>query len=114
MSGVGDDVTWGTKGSNYHFQKSLLLAIGQNQTVLQAILGALGGSVSNAFTGPVRVVGPGVIPANSKSFSVYNAGGANGVFNGGVIKSGEQLSGASTAPISYDGTGTELVITYIL
>jgi hypothetical protein len=43
MSGIGQDPTWGNKGSNYHFQLSLLQILGQSKTVLDAILAASGG-----------------------------------------------------------------------
>lgn len=62
----------------------------------------------------------GVIASLVYSFSVYNAGAANGLLLGATIKPGETFNfsaedlgsfyGSNT--ITYDGTGTELVIIY--
>lgn len=58
------------------------------------------------------------IAAGSKSVSVYNAGAANGVVLGGVIKPGESITWSANgedtlSAVSFDGTGTELVITTV-
>lgn len=68
----------------------------------------------------LRTSGGGTIAPLVYSFSVYNAGAANGVLLGATIKPGETFNfsaedlgsfyGANT--ITYDGTGTELVIIY--
>lgn len=68
----------------------------------------------------LRVSGPGSISAGSRSVSVYNAGAANGTWLGAIIKPGEQFSYSADAEndtlgaFSYDGTGTELVITTVV
>lgn len=117
---VGNLKDEGNKGNNFPFQKNLLLSNGEMIQLLTGILSALGGAVGpSTANGPIRATGAGSIPAGVTSFSVYNAGSADGTINGGTIKKGEQLSwvaaGGSyfTGPIAYDGTGTELVITYI-
>jgi hypothetical protein len=67
-----------------------------------------------------RVTIPGTVAAGARSVSVYNAGLANGVWLGAVIKPGEQFNydAASIADtlkaFPYDGTGTELVITTVV
>lgn len=118
---VGNLKDEGNKGNNFPFQKNLLLAEGEQILLLTGILSALGGAVGpSTATGPIRTSGAGSIPAGVTAFSVYNAGNANGLINGGTIKKGEQMSwdakGGSyfTGPIAYDGTGTELVITYTI
>lgn len=68
----------------------------------------------------LRVTGAGTIAPLVYDFSVSNVGSANGSILGGTIKPGETLNfgaGAlnnsyAAATISYDGTGTELVIIY--
>ena len=53
----------------------------------------------------------------NKGFSVANVGSANGVVSGATLKPGEIISfdaGVNTiAPIAYDATGTEFLITYL-
>ena len=68
----------------------------------------------------VRATGSGTIAPAVYDFSVANVGSANGTILGGTIKPGETLNFAAGAlnnyygagTISYDGTGTELVIIY--
>jgi hypothetical protein len=68
----------------------------------------------------LRATGAGSLSGNIYSFSVYNGGAANGDVLGGVIKPGETFNfdagGVNNffdgSNISYDGTGTELVIIY--
>lgn len=69
----------------------------------------------------LRSTGVGSLPAgNVYSFSVYNGGAANGTVLGGVIKPGETFNfdagGINNyfngAAITFDGTGTELVLIY--
>lgn len=68
----------------------------------------------------IRVTTSGTITPIVYSISVSNVGSANGVFLGGTIKTGETLNfdaGAlnnlyAAGTITYDGTGTELVIIY--
>jgi len=117
--GLGNTNSYGNKKSNFNYQKRNLQIQG---LILAATIAGGGGGAGNPEVPStiIRATGPGVTPANLKSVSVYNAGGANGVFNGGIIKSGEQFSFSAQDgtlflnPISYDGTGTELAITYII
>ena len=68
----------------------------------------------------IRATGAGTIAPLSYDFSVSNVGLGNGTVLGGTIKPGETLNFAAGAlgnfytasSISYDGTGTELVIIY--
>ena len=68
----------------------------------------------------IRVNGSGTIPDVVYSFSVYNSGSVNGNILGETIKPGERLSFSAgtlnnfyaSGSISYDGTGTELLIIY--
>jgi len=68
----------------------------------------------------VRATGAGNVAAGARSVSVFNAGAANGLWLGVTIKPGEQLSysadgqGDTLSAFSYDGTGTELVITSVV
>lgn len=68
----------------------------------------------------VRSSTAGFISGGTRSVAVYNAGIANGIFLGAVIKPGERFSYNAGAeddvldPISFDGTGTELVITTLV
>ncbi len=69
----------------------------------------------------IRVTSSGTIMGNPYAFSVYNAGAANGTILGAVIKPAEILNfsaGGSyhrfnSGAITYDATGTEMLITYI-
>lgn len=71
--------------------------------------------------GVVRSNASGTIALECFSFSVANCGAADGIILGTTIKSGEVLNfsagvlgnkfGANT--ITYNGTGTDLLITYI-
>lgn len=68
----------------------------------------------------LRVTNVGSLSGNIYSFSVYNAGAVNGTILGGLIKPGETFNfnadGVNNffdgSIITYDGTGTELVIIY--
>lgn len=70
----------------------------------------------------IRHTGPsaGTINATVYDFSVANVGAANGTILGQIIKPGETLNFSAGAmnnfyapnSITYDGTGTELVIIY--
>jgi hypothetical protein len=68
----------------------------------------------------LRATNSGALSGNIYSFSVYNGGAANGTVLGGVIKPGETFNfnanGVNNfydgANVTYDGTGTELVIIY--
>lgn len=68
----------------------------------------------------IRATGAGTIAPITYDFSVSNVGVGNGTILGGTIKPGETLNFAAGAlgnfytagSVSYDGTGTELVIIY--
>jgi hypothetical protein len=68
----------------------------------------------------MRTSGSGTIAERVYSFSVYNAGTNDGVILGEILKPKETLNFGAGAmnnyyvagTISYDGTGTELVIIY--
>jgi hypothetical protein len=76
---------------------------------------------SNRTPNFIRTVTSGVVPGIPYSFSVFNSGAANGIILGQVIKPGEILNfsaGGSyhkfaSGSITYDATGTEMLITYI-
>lgn len=65
----------------------------------------------------IRISSAGTIPAGARSVSVFNAGLANGTWLGSIIKPGEQFSydagaqGDLLTAFTYNGTGSELVIT---
>jgi hypothetical protein len=68
----------------------------------------------------LRSTGYGIIMPVVYSISISNVGAANGTFLGGIIKPGETLNFDAGAlnnfyaggTITFDGTGTELVIIY--
>jgi len=103
----------GDKGSNFAYQKAVI-------TLLNRIVIAAGGMPipSTKTASIVRATGAGNITTGSSSFSVYNAGAANGVLLGQTIKPGEILSFSAGhvdtfGAIAYNGTGTELLITIV-
>lgn len=76
-----------------------------------------GGGAVETFTGPTETSASGTITAGKKSISVVNVGAANGVFNGQPIRPGYPINisaqpGNTLAEITYDGTGTTLIIAY--
>lgn len=89
-----------------------------NQSVLTQILSTLTQAVRTPNL--LRATGSGTIAPIVYDFSVSNVGSANGTILGGTIKPGETLNFAAGSlnnyytanSISYDGTGTELVIVY--
>jgi len=80
----------------------------------------LGGSAKTPNI--VRATGEGTITSACTSISVANVGAASGTFLGATIKTGETLNFDAGAignyfaanSIAYNGTGTELVIIYIV
>lgn len=68
----------------------------------------------------IRATNAGTINIVTYSFSVSNVGSANGTILGAVIKPGETLNfdaGSlnntyASGSITYDGTGTELIVIY--
>lgn len=105
----------GNKGSNYDFELKVLKGI-------QAVMDSLsGGSTGQARTPDIiRATGAGSIGFLIYDFSVSNVGAANGTILGKTIKPGETFTfdgGAinnyyPAGTVTYDGTGTELVIIY--
>jgi hypothetical protein len=71
--------------------------------------------------GPLRITDAtgSPIAAGKRRISCMNVGATNGSINGGVIKPGESLTWVgdglrdTLASMAYDGTGTELLITYV-
>lgn len=108
----------GNKGSNYDFELRVLKALQElvtnSSTVLPNLLAKV--RVPNVL----RATGSGTIAPVVYSFSVSNVGSGNGTVLGQTIKPGETMNfdpnginnyyTANT--ISYNGTGTELLIIY--
>lgn len=133
---IGNTKTNGNKGNNFPFQLAVL------QLLEQIALGGGGGgggcpcpssaqeaTLAQVLTkltavavtpGLLRATGAGNVAAGAKSVSVYNAGPASGLVLGQTIKSGESFTWSAgdmnntLGAISYDGTGTELVITTVV
>ena len=113
---IGNLKTQGGKGTNFPFQWNVLLG-------LQGIIDALSGSTAGVARTPgvQRVTGAFTNATNFYSFSVANVGLANGLCLGAVIKPGEIENFDASAlnnffvpgTVTADGTGTELLITYI-
>jgi hypothetical protein len=88
----------------------------------EATLQSVDGKLTAVIRTPnlLRATGSGTIAVDVYDFSVANVGLANGIILGATIKPGETLNfgaGAlnnyyAASTISYDGTGTELVIIY--
>jgi len=118
----GNTKTSGNQGNNYPFQYDTVKLLKSGNDLLALILAALGGSPTpDTPYGPLRATGAGSVPIGAKSASIYNAGNANASINGGTnnLAPGEEVTwdggsvGLATA-ISYNGTGTTLVIVYTL
>lgn len=113
---VGNLKTSGQKGNNWTWQYKMLKS-------LQAIFDSLTGtSLGNSRLAKVaRVTGSWTSSANMFSFSVANVGNANGTVQGVTIKPGEIVNydaGSmsnyfATGSVTANGTGTELLITWI-
>jgi hypothetical protein len=115
---TGNIKTEGNRGNNYPYQSKVLK--GLEKALID--LGLLNTSVNSYDRTPniLRETGSGVINAQVYSFSVHNAGIFDGTILGSVIKPGETLNFSAGAlnnfytagTITYDGTGTELLIIY--
>jgi len=97
----------GNKGNNMPFQL-------RNTKLLASIAGK-----TQRTPSLIRETAAGTIAAGTKSVTVENVGGANGVWLGAVIKPNEKftytVSGNETlGAFTYDGTGTELVISTLI
>ena len=118
--GVGNKKTYGNKGDAHPFQHRNLLTLGAISSLL---------STANASNAPIGGLAMGLIRATDatgspivagrRRITVANMGVANGLVLGAVIKPGEILSWPAgdlrdtLGALSYDGTGTELVITTV-
>ena len=97
-------------------------AVNNMSTVVSTTLNQVSAQIDPLTRTPniLRTTGAGTIAPAIYDFSVFNAGLADGVFLGAVIRPGETFSYAAgslnntyaAATIAYDGTGTELVILY--
>lgn len=113
---IGNLKTQGGKGTNFPFQWNVLRG-------LQGIINALTNSTAGVARKPGvrRAIGPFTNVTNFYSFSVANVGIANGLCLGATIKPGEiesfDASGLNNfftpGVVTADGTGTELLITFI-
>ena len=129
---VGDLKTYGGKGTDFPWQLKMLLG---QQAAVHLLAAIVAGTVdvepylidlvnnttaSQRVPNLVRATGAGTIASLTYDFSVSNVGAGNGTILGGTIKPGETLNFAAGAlgnyyaanSISYNGTGTELVIIY--
>jgi hypothetical protein len=129
---VGNLKTYGGKGTDFPWQLKMLL--GQQATV-DLLTAIAAGTVdvepylidlvnntdpSERTPNLIRATGAGTIAPLTYDFSVSNVGAGNGTILGGTIKPGETLNFAAGAlgnfytagSVSYDGTGTELVIIF--
>jgi len=67
----------------------------------------------------VRASAAGTVPAGARSASIYNAGGGNATVLGATLLPGERVSFSADgeddtlAVIAYNGTGTDLLVTYV-
>lgn len=133
---VGNLKNEGGKGTNYPYQYAVLKLL---DSILTAVGSGGGGggcpcpsNAQEATLAQVLVkltavpVTPGMlratdataspIAAGAKSVTISNVGGANGLVLGDIIKPGETLSWSAgdnnntLTAISFDGTGTELLI----
>lgn len=112
---VGNLKTNGNKGNNFPFQLAVLQLLDQ---ILAASGGGGGGCCPATPRVPsmIRSSAAGSVAAGKRSVSIYNAGPASGLVLGATLKSGETVnfdagSNLDTlGAISYDGTGTDLLI----
>lgn len=130
---IGNLRDQGNKGNNFPYQLAVLKLLdailaatsgggggcpcpssAQEATLLSILTKLTAVSVTPGLTRVTSAAGSPIVGA--KSVTVYNAGAANGLVLGAVIKPGESLSWSAgdinniLSPVSYDGTGTELVI----
>jgi hypothetical protein len=114
---IGNLKTYGNKGNNFPFQLSVLKG-------LEKIFSALFGSGSylapqTKVTNILRVSAAGTVTTAKYSAAFGNVGDANATVKGVILKPGETISFNAGAlnntldAIAYDGTGTELLITFI-
>lgn len=107
----------GDKGSNWSYEFKNLTQLKNIKDAIDALI-ALTGTYERT-PNIVRATGIGTIAPVVYSFSVSNVGAANGTILGATIKPGETFNFSpelnnyyDANSITYDGTGTELVIIY--
>ena len=125
----------GGKGTNYPYQYAVLKLLdailaassggggggcpcpsSAQETTLLSILTNLTPVASTPSMSRVTSAAGSPIAAGAKSVSISNTGGANGLVLGVIIKPGETVNWSAgdnnntLTAISYDGTGTELLI----
>jgi len=115
---VGNLKTYGGKGTNMPWQLKMLFG----QECACDNLAQIVSNTSAVSRTPnyIRISTSGTIADVTYSFSIANVGTANGTFLGATIKPGESVSfGAdginnsyAASTFTFDGTGTELLITY--
>jgi len=113
---IGNLRDQGNQSKNFPWQLKMLLG-------LQAIADSLAGTNAGSTRVPAaqRVTGAWTNADNVFSFSVANVGAANGTVLGATIKPGEIVNYDANGMNNYfaagtvtaNGTGTELLITYI-
>jgi hypothetical protein len=112
---VGNLNTQGDKKNNWTWQNAVLQLLGQ----IAAGGGGGGGCCPQTIRTPamLRAAGPGTVIAGKRSASFFNAGAINVTILGAALKPGEMItfSAESTldvlTEITYDGTGSDLLIT---
>lgn len=111
---VGNLPTQGDKKNNWTWQNAVLQLLGQI-----AAGGGGGGGCCPAtprIPAMIRSSAPGSVAAGKRSVSIYNAGPGPGLVLATALKVGETVNfdaGSSLdtlGAISYDGTGTDLLI----
>jgi len=120
---IGNLKTEGNKGNNFPWQLRMLnglqAIINSNTDCCEALTNLLRSQTRTPRM--VRTTGPFTNGVNVYSFSVANVGAANGTALGVTIKPGETVNYDASAMNNYfgigainaDGTGTELLISYI-
>ena len=120
---IGNLKTEGNKGNNFPWQYKMLLGlqgiIDSNTNCCTELTALL--SPQTRTPRMVRTTGPFTNAVNVYSFSVANVGTADGTALGVTIKPGEIVNYDASAMNNYfgigaitaDGTGTELLISYI-
>ena len=112
---IGNTKDYGNKGNNFPFQLKVLQGIA---SMISSLTGATSGAAKT--TTVIRTSAAGTVTAGKNSASFANVGAANGTVKGVTLKPGETINFDAGAinntldAIAYDGTGTELLIIYIV
>lgn len=114
---IGNLKDSGNQGNNFPWQFKMLFGL---QSIVNALSGTTAGQARQANA--IRVIGVLVNPDPMFSFSVANVGTANGTIQGVTIKPGEIVNydagGINNffpgGSVTIDGTGTELLVSYII